>query len=448
MLSAATVVGLSTWPPVVAVAQSTYSLAPRFLTSAGTPLAGVTITIYLHGSPHIPINVIATGVTDSNGYLVPAFTATIGQEYDFTTTSPLVPAGSFTASAPTNLTLIPGPPGPSGSPGPPGPTGSPGSSGNGSTQTNVSFTIPSLGSTVTVAVVNGTAFANGSYAYITDNSAHGLIGLVTSGGTTNSLVVKNVDLLQGSVGNTMPSSSLVTFSGVAICPSPGSNVTISGTCTINATTPTPLPSPSCANSNCNFSGVLLTVTTPTPLPSPTCANANCSFSGVTLTVNSPTPAPTPTCANANCSFSAYTLTVATQPTATPAPTPSPQATGCGTWTGSYPYTLDTTGCAATSGSGNAIVYAQSGAILCATITKLVSGSVLISSGTTSTTVTLTAPATFTSSATYSVLTQPYQTSLPGSAVSYFVNNNSGTQFTIINGSIGSNINLAWLAIGC
>jgi len=120
-------------PPFATVARaSTYSLSPRILDSSGNPLVGVTVTLYLHGATHIPINVVATGTTDSNGYLQPPFDATIGQEYDFTTTSPVVPEGSFTATAPTAITLIPGPVGPTGPPGPtgangdPGPTGPPG----------------------------------------------------------------------------------------------------------------------------------------------------------------------------------------------------------------------------------------------------------------------------------------------------------------------------------
>jgi hypothetical protein len=78
---------------------------------------------------------------------------------------------------------------------------------------------------------------------------------------------------------------------------------------------------------------------------------------------------------------------------------------------------------------------------------MVLGTVSIPNGTTSTAVNLSGNAVFSGSGTYYVFVSPYQTSLPSNAVSYFINNNSASEFTIINGSISTTVNLAWVAIG-
>jgi hypothetical protein len=111
-------------PATLVNAQSaTYVYAPQFVDANNHPLAGVTVILYNHGAAQNPGNVIASGTTDSTGHLSPGVTLEIGSVYDFTTSSPAVPQGQFTATAPRQLVLIPGPAGPTG---PPGPAGSPG----------------------------------------------------------------------------------------------------------------------------------------------------------------------------------------------------------------------------------------------------------------------------------------------------------------------------------
>jgi Collagen triple helix repeat (20 copies) len=123
------IVGVSVMRP--ALAQTTAAQPLRILSSAGAPISGATVNIYPHGGPYG--SPIATCTTDVQGYCSPSPVLTIGTEYDFTTTDARVPNGSWTAVAPVQLTLIPGPagsPGATGSPGPPGPTGSPGPAGS------------------------------------------------------------------------------------------------------------------------------------------------------------------------------------------------------------------------------------------------------------------------------------------------------------------------------
>jgi hypothetical protein len=115
----ATLVGVPL--PTIAQGSATYVYSPQFLTSLGLPLANVSVTLYLHGTPHTPPNIIATGKTDASGHLIPGASLIIGSTYDFITTSPLLPIGQFTATAPRQLILLPGPPGPAG---PAGATGS------------------------------------------------------------------------------------------------------------------------------------------------------------------------------------------------------------------------------------------------------------------------------------------------------------------------------------
>lgn len=125
----ALVVGVVTPSAYAQTGPTTYSYAPQFLTSTGTAVSGATVTIYAHGAPQTPANVVCTGTTDARGFLTPNCTLTIGDQYDFTTSSPQDPAGTFTAVAPRQLVLIPGPQGAQGPKGDPGPTGSPGPQG-------------------------------------------------------------------------------------------------------------------------------------------------------------------------------------------------------------------------------------------------------------------------------------------------------------------------------
>jgi hypothetical protein len=96
--------------------------------------------------------------------------------------------------------------------------------------------------------------------------------------------------------------------------------------------------------------------------------------------------------------------------------------------------------------GSAKIYNADGTLL-SDSPKIVQGSVYFPAHSTSETVTLSGAAIFTGIGTYLVFVQPYQASLPSGPVSYFITNNSGSQFTVICGSIGSDINLAWFAIG-
>jgi hypothetical protein len=155
----------------------TYTYSPQFLASNGQALNSVSVSIYPHGAAQIPANVVCSGTTNTSGYLSPSCTLTIGATYDFTTTSPLVPAGQFTAVAPRQLVLITGPPGPPGANGTngtngtngvgsPGPAGSPGPPGvvsatspityNSGTQTVGISMSPTFTGTVTVGALTQT----------------------------------------------------------------------------------------------------------------------------------------------------------------------------------------------------------------------------------------------------------------------------------------------------
>jgi len=102
---------------------SVYAYSPQFLDLTGTPLPNIVVTLYAHGATQIAANVVATGTTNSSGNLIPAATLTIGGTYDFTTSSALMPFGEFTAIAPRQIVLIPGPQGIIGLTGDPGPRG-------------------------------------------------------------------------------------------------------------------------------------------------------------------------------------------------------------------------------------------------------------------------------------------------------------------------------------
>lgn len=198
----------------------------RFVTGQGQPIANATIKIYNHGASQIPANVIASGVTDADGYLSPQPSLTVGSQYDFTTTDPRVPSGTFTALAATQLDLIPGPTGPQGPSGPPGPTGSPGPqgttgpagptgpqgpAGSVATTTTSAFTIPAVGSSATVSVNSPGAYVLGSYVTIA-SSTQSIQAEVTSSGGSNPLTIQTVAITNGTAGTSMPSGSTMTLS--------------------------------------------------------------------------------------------------------------------------------------------------------------------------------------------------------------------------------------------
>lgn len=112
------------------------------------------------------------------------------------------------------------------------------------------------------------------------------------------------------------------------CPTASSNIAISGTllpaCSIAAVVPCPT-----AGANITITGSAL---------------PNCAFAAATSSPAPVVPCPTPSSNITitgtdmpNCAFAAVTPT--------PAPTPSPMATGCGVISGSWPYLIDTSGCA-------------------------------------------------------------------------------------------------------
>lgn len=82
------------------------------------------------------------------------------------------------------------------------------------TSTSANITVPAVNSTVNVGVANGAAFPNGSYVTISDGT-ESIYGIVTSGGTTNTLTVTALALPNGSVaGSTLHSGATVTFAGI------------------------------------------------------------------------------------------------------------------------------------------------------------------------------------------------------------------------------------------
>jgi hypothetical protein len=96
-------------------------------------------------------------------------------------------------------------------------SGASGSPGHGTTTTSNpggAFTIPAVNGTVTLSIVDGTAFPNSNYAVISDGT-HAIYGQITSGGTTSSPTFKNLAVLAGAVGNTMAAGATVTFAGPA-----------------------------------------------------------------------------------------------------------------------------------------------------------------------------------------------------------------------------------------
>lgn len=94
-------------------------------------------------------------------------------------------------------------------------SGATGATGAGYTTTSGSFVIPAINSTVVVSVVSGTGLVNNSGVMIDDGSGgHAMLGLITSGGGTTSITVKNVGLTAGAVGNTLASGAITAASTI------------------------------------------------------------------------------------------------------------------------------------------------------------------------------------------------------------------------------------------
>jgi len=92
---------------------ASFQYALKVADSSGNPLPNVNIDIYPHGAPQILGNIVASGITDAAGFVQPPAVLDIGSSYDFTTTSVLMPSGTFTAPNPVvgTFALVPGPPG-------------------------------------------------------------------------------------------------------------------------------------------------------------------------------------------------------------------------------------------------------------------------------------------------------------------------------------------------
>lgn len=105
---------------------------------------------------------------------------------------------------------IPGTPGTDGTDGIDGLNGT---NGHGTTTTTSNTSVPAPGSTTAVAVVDGTAFPNGTFAILSDGT-NAIAGEVTGGGTTNSLTFTNLGQIAG--GSTINAGATLTFSGPVI----------------------------------------------------------------------------------------------------------------------------------------------------------------------------------------------------------------------------------------
>ena len=98
----------------------------------------------------------------------------------------------------------------------------------GVTYTTASFVVPAINSSVVIDVANGTSYSNGAYVYIPGSPS--MYGVIISGGGTNSLVVTRIYSGSSSSGNTIPSGTVVGFSGY-----PGTNGTKGADCFGNVT---------------------------------------------------------------------------------------------------------------------------------------------------------------------------------------------------------------------
>lgn len=86
-----------------------------------------------------------------------------------------------------------------------------GEDGHGSTVTTAAFEIPAVGTSVEVRVADPDAFPVGQYLLISDSLGHVIVGDVTA--LDGNLLDVNIDkIVKGSVGDTMPAFSVVTFS--------------------------------------------------------------------------------------------------------------------------------------------------------------------------------------------------------------------------------------------
>jgi len=82
----------------------------------------------------------------------------------------------------------------------------------GITTTTGGITIPAPGTAVSVPVIDGSAYPNGSWVLIA-GSSHSMMGIVASGGGTATLSVTCVLITSGAIGNTISAGALVVPSG-------------------------------------------------------------------------------------------------------------------------------------------------------------------------------------------------------------------------------------------
>lgn len=169
----------------------------RIEDSGGHPIAAATVTLYVHGQAHITANIVATGTTDADGYVQPAPVLTPGTVYDFVTTDGRVPAGQFTAIAPTQLNLIPG---------------------HGATTTTAPVTLPSVNGSLNIPIGDVQAFPPNSFIALVDNvnalippTAPG-VSAVAGTSTVAQTIYVVTTYLNGSAGQTTVSPQ----SGVAL----------------------------------------------------------------------------------------------------------------------------------------------------------------------------------------------------------------------------------------
>lgn len=299
--------------PVVAQSQAIYPIRFQDVTvNPPVPLVGITVTVYPHGSAHIPGNVInrqpngTSGSTDANGLLVPPITLTVGGTYDFVTSSPILPLLTVTAPQTTAWTI--GAPA-SGPPGPIGPSGAPGALSviasppvlatlSGSTLIIAVSPNPVFQGNLTAANLRATAQTLGSAFF--DASGNLIVKAPTATALPSSCA--------GYDGSFQPVYTTCAAAGATVV-SPGPNVTIAGT----------------------GSNPVVKLATPvaTALPSSVLGMDSSFNLQMYPPPKTPYPTPIPTCATANCSFAGFTLTVPTQPTPTSCPAAS--ALPCAVW---------------------------------------------------------------------------------------------------------------------
>jgi hypothetical protein len=108
--------------------------------------------------------------------------------------------------------LTTGPTGATGATGATGSTGATGAAGHGSTITSGGVTFSSFTSAFTVPVVDGTAFLNAEWVFVSDG-INSLYGQIQSGGTTNSIVITSVGAITGGTPLSIATGSPFTWMG-------------------------------------------------------------------------------------------------------------------------------------------------------------------------------------------------------------------------------------------